>query len=127
MSSHCLSHIEGVITVSARDILRIPFYPFVVVTITVSAPLNPMFGDFNYQRDSFTAAAGWTYPDSDPTPDMFTVLVSTSGSTTSTLTVPGNETSVALTLLYNVDYTVGITTTLCGNTSAPATTSISEG
>ena len=127
ITSHCLSHIEGVITVSARDILRIPFYPFVVVTITVSAPLNPMVGGFNYQQDSFTVAVEWTYPDSDPTPDVFTVLVSTSGSTTSTQTVQGNETSVTLTLLYNVDYTVGITATLCGNTSAPATTSISEG
>ena len=87
-----------------------------------------MVGDFNYQQDSFTVAAGWTYPDSDPTPDVFTVLVSTSGSTTSTQTVPGNETSVALTLLYNVDYTVGITATLCGNTSVPAMTgNFSEG
>ena len=94
----------------------------------VSAPLNPMVGDFNYQQDSFTVAVEWTYPDSDPTPDEFTVLVSTSGSTTSAQTVPGNETSVALTLLYNVDYTVGITATLCGNTSVPAMTgSISEG
>ena len=88
----------------------------------MSAPLNPVVGDFNYQQDSFTVAAGWTYPDRDPTPDVFTVLVSTSGSTTSTLTVPGNETSVALTLLYNVDYTVGITATLCGETSAPTMT-----
>ena len=105
--------------------LYIPFYPYVVIT-TVSAPLNPMVVDFNYQQDSFTVAVEWTYPDSDPTPDVFTVLVSTSGSTT-TQTVPGNETSVALTLLYNVDYTVGVTTMLCGNTSAPATTSISVG
>ena len=81
-----------------------------------------MVGNFNYQQDSFTVAVEWTYPESDPTPDVFTVLVSTSGSTTSTQTVPGNETSVALTLLYNVDYTVSITTTLCGETSAPTMT-----
>ena len=86
-----------------------------------------MVGNFNYQQDNFTVAVEWTYPDSDPTPDVFTVLVSTSGSTISTQTVPGNETSVALTLLYNVDYTVDVTATLCGNTSAPTTTSISEG
>ena len=104
----------------------------VVITITVSAPLsaplNLMVGNFNYYRYNFTVAVEWTYPDSDPTPDVFTVLVSTSGSTISTQTVPGNETSVVLTLLYNVDYTVGITATLCGNTSVPAMTgSISEG
>ena len=87
-----------------------------------------MVGDFNYQQDSFTVAVEWTYPDSDPTPDVFTVLVSTSGSTTSTQTVPGNETSVALTLLYNVDYTVGIIATLCGETSVPTMTgNVSEG
>ena len=87
-----------------------------------------MVGGFNYQQDSFTVAVEWTYPDSDPTPDVFTVLVSTSGSTTSSQTVPGNVTSVALTLLYNVDYTVGITATLCGNTSVPAMTgNFSEG
>ena len=89
--------------------LYIPSYPYVEIT-TVSAPLNPMVGDFNYQQDSFTVAVEWTYPDSDPTPDEFTVLVSTSGSTT-TQTVPGNETSVALTLFYNVDYTVYIKNT----------------
>ena len=92
----------------------------------MSAPLNPVVRGFNYQQDSFTVAVEWTYPDSDPTPDVFTVLVSTSGSTSSA-TVPGNEKSVALTLLYNVDYTVGVTATLCGNTSAPTTTTISEG
>ena len=87
-----------------------------------------MVGGFNYQQYSFTVAVEWTYPDSDPTPDVFTVLVSTSGSTTLTQTVPGNETSVALTLLYNVDYTVGVTATLCGETSVPAMTGIiSEG
>ena len=59
---------------------------------------------------------------------MFTVLVSPSGSTVSSATVPGNETSVALTLLYNVDYTVGVTATLCGETSAPTMTgNFSEG
>ena len=99
-----------------------------VVITTVSAPLNPMVGGFNYYRYNFTVAVEWTYPDSDPTPDVFTVLVSTSGSTTSTQTVRGNETSVALTLLYNVDYTVGITATLCGNTSAPTMRgNVSEG
>ena len=87
-----------------------------------------MVGDFNYQQDSFTVAVEWTYPDRDPTPDVFTVLVSTSESTISTQTVPGNETSVALTLLYNVDYTVGITATLCGETSVPTMTgNVSEG
>ena len=87
-----------------------------------------MVGGFNYQQDSFTVAVEWTYPDSDPTPDVFTVLVSTSGLTTSTQTVQGNETSVALTLLYNVDYTVGITATLCGETSVPTMTgNVSEG
>ena len=87
-----------------------------------------MVGDFNYQQYSFTVAVEWTYPDSDPTPDEFTVVVSTSGSNSSTQTVPGNETSVALTLLYNVDYTVGITATLCGNTSeATMAGNLSEG
>ena len=87
-----------------------------------------MVGNFNYYRYSFTVAVEWTYPDSDPTPDEFTVVVSTSGSTSSSQTVPGNETSVALTLLYNLDYTVGITATLCGETSAPTMTgNFSEG
>ena len=87
-----------------------------------------MVGDFNYYRYSFTVAVEWTYPDSDPTPDGFTVVVSTSGSTSSSQSVPGNKTSVALTLLYNLDYTVGVTATLCGETSASTTTgNFSEG
>ena len=119
-------HVCTCMYMNAQERSFMAFLPMYIVITTVSAPLNPMVVDFNYYRYNFIVAVEWRYPDSDPTPDVFTVLVS--GSTTSTQTVPGNETSVALTLLYNVDYTVGITATLCGNTSVPAMTGkFSEG
>ena len=86
----------------------------------VSPPLNPRSIVQTYHRHNFTVRVEWE--DSTSGADTYTI-----SSDTSMQTVPGSETSVVLTLSYNMVHTVTITATLCGNISEAVTVNITKG
>ena len=86
----------------------------------VSPPLNPNLTIQTYHRHNFTVRVEWK--DSTLGADTYTI-----SSDTSMETVPGSETSVVLTLSYNMVHTVTITATLCGDVSEAVTVNISQG
>ena len=86
----------------------------------VSPPLNPNLTIQIYHRHNYTVRVEWE--DSTLGADTYTI-----SSDTSMETVPGNETSVILTLSYNMVHTVTITATLCGDVSEAVTVNITKG
>ena len=91
-----------------------------LLTDMPSPPLNPRSIVQTYHRHNFTVRVEWE--DSTSGADTYTI-----SSDTSMETVPGSETSVVLTLSYNMVHTVIITATLCGNISEAATVDIIKG
>ena len=88
-----------------------------------SPPLNPTSIIQTYHRHNFTVRVEWE----DSTSGADTYMYTISSDTSPMETVPGNETSVVLTLSYNMVHTVTITTTLCNVTSEAATVDIIKG
>ena len=87
-----------------------------------SPPLNPNSIIQTYHRHNFTVRVEWE--DSTLGADTYTISSDTSMESTS---VPGSETSVILTLSYNMVHTVNITATLCGDISEAMTANITKG
>ena len=85
-----------------------------------SPPLNPRSIVQTYHRHNFTVRVEWK--DSTSGADTYNI-----SSDTSMETVPGSETSVILTLSYNMENTVTITTTLCGDISETVNVNITKG
>ena len=85
-----------------------------------SPPLNPTSIIQTYHSHNFTVRVEWE--DSTSGADTYTI-----SSDTPMETVPGSETSVVLTLSYNMVHTVTITATLCGDISGAATVDIIKG
>ena len=86
-----------------------------------SPPLNPDSTVQTYHRHNFTVRVEWE--DSTSGADTYTI----SSDTPPMETIPGSETSVILTLSYNVVHTVTITATLCGDVSEAVTVNITKG
>ena len=85
-----------------------------------SPPLNPISIIQTYHRHNFTVRVEWG--DNTSGADTYTISCDTSMEP-----VPGSETSVVLTLSYNMVHTVNITATLCGDVSEAATVNITKG
>ena len=86
-----------------------------------SPPLDPTWTIQTYHCHNFTVRVEWK--DSTLGADTYNI----SSDTSSMEAVPGSETSVVLTLSYNMVHTVTITATLCGDVSEAVTVNISQG
>ena len=101
-------------------VLEVTSHHFSIHTGMASPPLNPRSIVQTYHRHTFTVRVEWE--DSTLGADTYTI-----SSDTPMETVPGSETSVVLTLSYNMVHTVIITATLCGDISEAVTVNIYKG
>jgi len=89
----------------------------------ISPPINVRFEIQSFQHNNFTVTVYWTYPHDNSEVDTVSLTVIRNNSRA----IPGNQSSVSLTLSYNKVNTVEIQATRCSVTSEAATLNISKG